>query len=235
MSYDYIMGGKNKKKIPNTINPLTVTNEAIQIPNSTPQIFNMELVTKQLYDELFNENTQLKKDLATSNGIITNLNIQIKTQNITIDSLRRENELLKEKLKKMDEEICDLKEDNLKSLILIFIKDLNADDLLEKKLPSISDDLAELRENRNNECHFISSKNNNDLKNQQKYGIKLFLEKLPQQIIEHFETENEMVGIIDTIKQYLAIHYNKVNINLSDVNKFIYRFKKVITIDDFSK
>jgi hypothetical protein len=201
----------------------------------------IEFVPKSDFDKLLHENTRLKQRESELIGQLTDLQLTVNTQRITIEELTQQNELLREKIKILEKDvlylknenqtlntymielkndnktlklnISELKRDKIFSKLMVVIQDLNYFDSLETKEPRFSKKLNRFRNNRNGEFHFIMNEDNDFEKREKRFIIKQFLNKLDKETINEFETNNRVEGLIYFIKNHLK---NTQNVILND-------------------
>ena len=211
---------------------------------------NDEMVIIQLseYNRLKQENTELHNKISQLTNESTKLNTDILEKNLEIEMLRKENQELREKIKMLEDkineqnqeisrqnqEIIELKKDNenrnnkeIIKQIRLAIQDLNSVDQLEKNLSSpYNNALTLLRNNRNNESHFIIKAMNNIQGDRQEvieYKKYLILEKL-KNLSQEIITRIEMTygnGLIKELITYLDLQFNNYQCNLTQMEKDI--------------
>ena len=215
------------------MNPIKIMN--------TNDIIGMMIIDPAEYNRLKQENTELHNKISQLTNESTRLNTNILEKNLEIEMLRKENQELREKIKmlenKIDEqhqEIIKLKKDNdnrnnkeILKQIRLAIQDLNSVDQLEKNLSSpYNNALTLLRNNRNNESHFIIKPMNNLLGDRQevieykKYLILQKLNILSQEIISRIEITYGN-GLIKELISYLDLQFNNYQCNLTQIEKDI--------------
>ena len=215
------------------MNPIKIMN--------TNDIIGMMIIDPAEYNQLKQENTELHNKISQLTNESTRLNTNILEKNLEIEMLRKENQELREKIKmlenKIDEqhqEIIKLKKDNdnrnnkeILKQIRLAIQDLNSVDQLEKNLSSpYNNALTLLRNNRNNESHFIIKPMNNLLGDRQevieykKYLILQKLNILSQEIISRIEITYGN-GLIKELISYLDLQFNNYQCNLTQIEKDI--------------
>lgn len=82
-------------------------------PNQIQLSSMMLMVSSQDYNTLIQENTRLKQRIAELEGNTLKMNIDIMNKNREIDVLRRENEELRNRIKILEENIDELKKENI--------------------------------------------------------------------------------------------------------------------------
>ena len=142
--------------------------------------------------------------------------------------------MLKNKIDEQNQEIIKLKKDNdnrnnneILKQIRLAIQDLNSIDQLEKNLSSpYNNALTMLRNNMNNESHFIikpMNKNPGDRQEVIEYKKYLILQKLnnlSQEIISRIEITYGN-GLIKELISYLDLQFNNYQCNLAQIEKDI--------------
>jgi hypothetical protein len=204
-------------------------------------ITGMMIIDPVEYNRLIQENTELHNKISQLTNESTKLNTNILEKNLEIEMLRKENTELREKIKiledKIDEqnqEITKLKKENenrnnkeILKQIRLAIQDLNSIEQLEKNLSQpYNNALTLLRNNRNNDSHFIIKPMNNIQGDRQevieykKYLILQKLKNLSQEIITRIETTYGN-GLIKELITYLDLQFYNYQCNLTQIEKDI--------------
>lgn len=134
------------------------------------------LEAKEENKNLINTIATLNAQIMTHNDNEKILQEHIKTRDVTIEELKKENAELKQKIKELEEHIkkqdvtiqnqneritnledtvAILKNKNMYKKYLMAIQDLNEIEQLETKLNKVSKNLVKLRKNRISECHYM--------------------------------------------------------------------------------
>jgi len=226
------MAKRNKlSKINNNTNQ-ELHNPQQQPPQPPPPIcitFTQDIITQTpQYIQLLNENTQLRKEMSDLKDIHIK---ELTEKNKNIDELIKENNELKNEIKKLkaqllclESNITYLMQENKKTKIhnkinkfIIAIQDINKFFSLEKEIKNnkIKHFLIDIRNNRNNNSHFILDTLSKEIT---QYKIHTFINKL----------KNETNDIItNEVKQNIDENYPQL------INTFIHFFEsKNIKIPD---
>jgi len=209
------ISAQNSEQIP-AVNPMQnpVHNlQPIKLIQNNQQISGVILLSTDYYNELLRDNQELKNLIITLNGTITTQSIQIQNGQNIIKNLEIENDMLREIIKQLKDENNKLNENKLFKKLLLLTQDLNSSELLETIMPSYKTNLEIMRQNRNIECHIFSKNDTSDIKNLKKYIIKIFLNKLPKQIIEKFEDYFKLHNFFLNINTKLSNDLKNININ----------------------
>ena len=222
------------------MNPIKIMN--------TNDIIGMMIIDPAEYNRLKQENTELHNKINQLTNESTKLNSDILLKNLEIEMLRKENQELRKKIKMLEnkiddqnqeisrqnQEISKLKKDNenrnnkeILKQIRLAIQDLNSVDQLEKNLSSpYNNALTLLRNNRNNDSHFIIKPLNNipgdrqEVIEYKKYLILQKLKNLSQEIISRIEITYGN-GLIKELITYLNLQFNNYQCNLTQIEKDI--------------
>lgn len=168
-------------------------------------------------ETLLNENEELKNEIKELKIEIIKLKIEnkelrniIETQNIKINKLESENKELRNKINILENK-------NLINKIFEAIQDINSINNLEINMETpINYYLKRLRNNRNNNCHYIKNNDNDNIKNMKIKKLLSYLLNLSVESKEYINClcEDEENIFIDKIIEYLQ----KLNLTYDDSN-----------------
>lgn len=175
----------------------------------------ISFVKEEEYTKVFNENIMLKAKIAELYTTINQLNETIKTDQLTIDLLKEENEMLKEKIKSLEDKIIlqditiqelkpdmnDLKLKDMYNSYIMAIKDTNSYQQLQSKLPKHKKNLYKLRYGRNTSCHYIDVNEDEDLKKDRLTVLHDKLIHMDTSLRNKFD--KEFPSLIDDLIQYI--------------------------------
>jgi predicted nuclease with TOPRIM domain len=191
---------------------MTTPND-IQINKIAIQNFKgIHLVEYEEYKKLENENINLTLRILELGANEKKFQNQIESNNITIqelkkqnEELKKENDLLREKIKDLElnnkflnEKIDKLEfnNDKLTTMVenlmhkslydnyIVAIQDLNKHFTLENKIPNIEQELKELRENRNRNNHYLNKKDKSEMISNKLAVLEIKLKNIPKDIEE---------------------------------------------------
>ena len=192
---------------------LMTTPNDIQINKIAIQNFKgIHLVEYEEYKKLENENINLTLRILELGANEKKFQNQIESNNITIqelkkqnEELKKENDLLREKIKDLElnnkflnEKIDKLEfnNDKLTTMVenlmhkslydnyIVAIQDLNKHFTLENKIPNIEQELKELRENRNRNNHYLNKKDKSEMISNKLAVLEIKLKNIPKDIEE---------------------------------------------------
>jgi len=164
---------------------------------------------------LSNENQYLKDEICKLNILIDKLNNRINVLEEENKNIKEENKIIKEENKTLNNRIDKLENNILINKIIECIQDINSINNLETvfKYP-INNYLSILRNNRNKQCHYINTYDNEDVKNIKINKILHYLLNLSEHNKNHI---NYLCGDDNNIFiKYLEesnFKYNKNNIS----------------------
>jgi len=161
-------------------------------------------------ETLLNENEELKNE-------IKELKIENKELKNRVNILEIENKELKNRVNILESENKELKNKNLINKIFEAIQDINSIHKLENNIETpINYYLKQLRNNRNDHCHYIKINDNDNIKNMKIKKLLSYLLNLSDESKEYINCicEDEQNIFIDKIIEYLQ----KLNLTYDDSN-----------------
>ena len=191
----------------------------------------MILISQNEYTSLIEENEKLKNEIMTLYNNEKNLRETIKFNELTIEELKKENEMLKEELIKLKEHIAkqddkikeqddkikeqyititklnkrldDRDNKELFKKYLIAIQDINRNDYIETKINTQSKQtLINLKKNRISECHYLDNTYSQSEIDDRRTIFLNKIKNIPNEIKQLFDIRYP--NLLDDIEQFIA-------------------------------
>ena len=217
-----------KKKNKLIVTDVPSENQPVQQKSEQLQL---TLIPIQEYDKVLQENHRLQIQLGNLTGKNEQLEKILMDKEKTIVELKRENEILQERIRQLEMKVA--KQDthiqkqsiqiteltkNVRILmirkevsgLIIALKDLNQNDLLEKVFPQpYKQGLINLRNRRLQECHYIDDNDSQQLKECKRAVLLSHLENLSIEVKKQLNILSQCVDFVDYIQKYLHSNLSK--------------------------
>jgi hypothetical protein len=169
----------------------------------------VKFVPESEYKKLVEENFNLRNRLTELYRNEEKHKEIIRQNEITIQQLKDENQILRQKISelentinKLDKKINNIEEKEKFNKFIIAIQDINRLEQIETKLSGIDKKiLKRLRQLRVNECHYIEDDYDEDDKNDRRTVLYERIQNMSPQI--HSRFENMFPGLLNSIMVYI--------------------------------
>lgn len=170
----------------------------------------IRFVSENEYKKLQDENTELKLKISELYRKEESYKDTIRTNELTIQQLKEENQMLRQKISdlentivKLETKINQFEEKEQYNKFMIAIQDINRLEQIETKLSgNDKKNLIRLRKSRVSECHYIEEDDDEDDKNDRRTVLYERIQNMSPQVRRRFN--NMFPGLLDVLMTYIV-------------------------------